>query len=92
MLVAEGDNVKALYRAGRVLSHLGELDDAVAKLKKALSLQPQDKTIESELKRAQKKKEQSLQKEKEMYRRMVGTDPKPSKSSSMKPPHPWVRP
>ena len=87
----DGNNVKALYRAGRVMAHLGDMEDAVDRLKKAQSLQPQDKTIENELKKAIKKKEHSLKKEKAMYRRMVGNDPKPAKSSpSPKPTNAWV--
>lgn len=87
VLQKDADNVKALYRAGRVLAHIGELDDAVSKLKKALSLSPQDTTIQTELKRTIKKREQSLKEEKKMYRRML--DPTPAlphaqKSSSHK--------
>ena len=63
--------MKALYRAGRVLANLGEMDDAVTRLQKALSLSPGDKTIQNELQRTIKKKEVASQKEKEMYRRMV---------------------
>ena len=81
VLQKDSNNIKALYRAGRVLAHLGEMEKAVLQLQKALSLDPQDKTIQAELKRALGKKERALQKEKEMYRRMVGADTSLSKSS-----------
>lgn len=71
VLEKDPENVKALYRAGRVRSHLGDMKDAVASLQKALSLSPDDKTIQIELQRILKKKEETLKKEKEMYRRMV---------------------
>lgn len=74
VLQKDSKNVKALYRAGRVLCHLGEVEDAIAKLQKALTLHPQDKAIQMELKKTLKKKETTLKKEREMYRRMVGTD------------------
>lgn len=82
VLKKDGNNIKALYRAGRVLAHLGEMEKAVSQLQKALSLDPQDKTIQTELKRAMAKKERALQKEKDMYRRMVGTDTSSSLSKS----------
>lgn len=74
VLQKDAGNVKALYRAGRVLSHLGEMENAVAKLQKALALNPDDKAIQIELKKVSKKRDHTLQKEKAMYRRMVGTD------------------
>ena len=74
VLEKDSDNVKALYRAGRVLGHLGEMEKAIAKLQKALTLHPQDKAIQIELNKVTRKKEHTLQKEKKMYRRMVGTD------------------
>lgn len=88
VLEKDSDNVKALYRAGRVLGHLGEMEKAIAKLHKALALHPQDKAIQIELNRVTKKKEQTLQKEKKMYRRMVGTDA-PHKRRSQRDVHVW---
>ncbi len=64
--------MKALYRAGRVLGHLGEWAKAVVKLEKAAQLDPDNKVIQTELQKTLKKKEASDKKEKEMYRRMVG--------------------
>lgn len=84
VLQKDVNNIKALYRAGRVLAHLGEMERAVSQLQKALSLNPQDKTIQTELNRAVVKKERALQKEKEMCRRMMGTDISLSKSSPHK--------
>lgn len=81
VLQKDNNNVKALYRAGRVLSHLGEMDSAVKKLQKALTLSPQDKAIQLELKNVSKKKAHTLQKEREMYRRMVGTGNTSNKNS-----------
>lgn len=74
VLQKDGDNVKALYRAGRVLGHMGEMENAVAKLQKALALNSEDRAIQIELKKVLKKRDRTLQKEKAMYRRMVGTD------------------
>ena len=81
VLQKDPDNVKALYRAGRVLAHMGELEEAVHKLQRALSKSPEDKTIQTELKRTFKKKEQTLKQEKAMYKRMMEPEP-PSKPQS----------
>lgn len=81
-LKKDPNNVKALYRAGMALVHLGEMEDAVVKLQRALVLNPEDKTIQTELKKAIKKNERTLQEEKELYRRMVGTQPLPKSSPS----------
>lgn len=72
VLSQDPKNVKALYRAGRVLSHLGETEEAVAKLKEASSLEPENTTIQSELQRAIKKDKVTREKERQMCRRMVG--------------------
>lgn len=91
MLQKDSSNVKALYRAGRVLAHIGEMEDAVTRLQKALSLSPQDKTIHTELQRTLRKRDLALQKEKAMYRRMI--DPHQSKKSTAQGENtwPWVR-
>lgn len=66
--------MKALYRTGKVLAHLGDMEEAIIKLQKALSQNPEDKIIQMELQRTVKKKEVSDRKEKEMCRRMVSGD------------------
>lgn len=71
MLKLEAGNVKALYRAGKVLAHLGELERAITTLHKALSINSEDRIIQTELQKIMKKKEASDKKEKEMYQRMV---------------------
>ncbi len=54
--------MKALYRAGRVLGHLGEWAKAVVKLEKAAQLDPDNKVIQTELKKTTQKKEETAKK------------------------------
>ena len=74
--------MKALYRAGRVLAHLGEWQQAVAKLENAAALDPDNKVVQTELQKTIKKREAATKKEKEMYRRMVGGATKETKSKN----------
>ncbi|KAM9815996.1 peptidyl-prolyl cis-trans isomerase FKBP8-like [Syngnathus typhle] len=49
VLALDPDNVKALYRAGKILSDLGDYAEAMELLKKALKLEPATKAIHAEL-------------------------------------------
>lgn len=58
---------------------LGELDRGIQSLTKANTLEPENKTVISELAKHKKKLEQQKEAQKKMYRRMLGTqDPKKS--------------
>ncbi|XP_061577864.1 FKBP prolyl isomerase 16 [Cololabis saira] len=49
VLTLQPDNVKALFRAGKLLSEMGEYKEAMELLKKALKLEPTTKAIHAEL-------------------------------------------
>ncbi|XP_058494790.1 peptidyl-prolyl cis-trans isomerase FKBP8-like [Solea solea] len=49
ILAHQPDNVKALYRIGKVLTFQGEYSEAIQTLKRALKLEPENKTINAEL-------------------------------------------
>ncbi|XP_061533779.1 FKBP prolyl isomerase 16 isoform X2 [Phycodurus eques] len=49
VLALDPNNVKALYRAGKILSDLSEYKEAMELLKKALKLEPTTKAIHAEL-------------------------------------------
>ncbi len=66
-----------------MLAQLGEMNEAVTKLKKAMALCPNDKIILAELQKTLKKKEAQSKTEKAMYQRMMsGSVPTASKKSA----------
>ncbi|XP_031556635.1 peptidyl-prolyl cis-trans isomerase FKBP8-like [Actinia tenebrosa] len=65
------DNVKALFRKGKVLAAQGDLQQAVTCVKRAVHLEPTNKTIRSELSSLKQCLSSQNQKEKDMYERMV---------------------
>lgn len=85
VLKLDAGNVKALYRAGRVLGHMGEWGEAVVRLEKAAMLDPGNKVIQTELQKTLKKKESSEKREKDMYRRMVSGGATKQKETRAKP-------
>ncbi|XP_039258157.2 peptidyl-prolyl cis-trans isomerase FKBP8-like [Styela clava] len=78
----EPNNVKALFRKGKIHVMLGELDKAVDVLTKAGKLEPENKVIANEIAKHKKKLDKQKESQKKMYRRMLGT---PDTSASMKP-------
>ncbi len=68
----------------QVLSQQGEMDDAVKRLQRAASINPEEKAIKQELARAVQKRDHMKEKEKAMYRRMVEGKPS-TKSDKSKP-------
>ena len=72
VLQVDEDNVKALFRRGKVLVAQGELAEALVFLKKASQLEPANKTIRSELQQIRRQRATQLQVEKDLYQRMVG--------------------
>jgi FK506-binding protein 8 len=92
VLAKDPENVKALFRYGKVLAIQGELDDSVKILQKALELNPDERAIQVELQKAQKKKERVEREEREMYRRMVqGSSQRPQQTGSRQETSLWKR-
>ncbi|XP_071952399.1 peptidyl-prolyl cis-trans isomerase FKBP8-like [Antedon mediterranea] len=68
----EKDNAKALFRKGKVLAVQGELTEALIVTKKALKLEPSNKTIHQELSRLLAKQTEQKEEQKLLCRKMVG--------------------
>uniref|UniRef100_T1JKE5 peptidylprolyl isomerase n=1 Tax=Strigamia maritima TaxID=126957 RepID=T1JKE5_STRMM len=66
------DNVKALFRKGKILAAQGNTDEAIACMRRALKLEPDTKIIHAELARLQSQKTQENASERELYRKMLG--------------------
>ncbi|XP_061593659.1 peptidyl-prolyl cis-trans isomerase FKBP8 [Cololabis saira] len=77
------DNIKALFRTGKVLALQGEYSEAIQTLRKALKLDPSNKTIHAELSKLVKKHSEQRGAEQAMYKKMLG-NPSPG-SSTQKP-------
>ncbi|XP_026803063.3 peptidyl-prolyl cis-trans isomerase FKBP8 isoform X2 [Pangasianodon hypophthalmus] len=75
VLAYQPDNIKALFRQGKVLALQGEYADAIRSLKRALKLDPSNKTIHAELSKLVKKHSEQKGAEQAMYKKMLGNPP-----------------
>ncbi|XP_059922315.1 peptidyl-prolyl cis-trans isomerase FKBP8 [Gadus macrocephalus] len=71
-LAHQPDNIKALFRMGKVLALKGEYAEAISILRKALKLEPSNKTIHAELSKLVKKNSDQRGAEQAMYKKMLG--------------------
>ncbi|KAL4658956.1 peptidyl-prolyl cis-trans isomerase FKBP8 [Arapaima gigas] len=81
VLAHQPDNIKALFRKGKVLALQGEYAEAIKTLKCALKLEPSNKTIHAELSKLVKKHTEQKGVEQAMYKKMLGN---PSSSVQQK--------
>ncbi|XP_053558936.1 peptidyl-prolyl cis-trans isomerase FKBP8 [Bombina bombina] len=72
VLENQPENIKALFRKGKVLAQQGEYSEAIAILRKALKLEPTNKTIHAELSKLVKKHTDQKNVETAMYKKMLG--------------------
>lgn len=82
-LAHQPDNVKALFRMGKVLALQGEYTEAIQTLRRALKLEPINKTIHAELSKLVKKNSEQRGAEQAMYKKMLG-NPSSAGSSMQK--------
>ncbi|KAM5194092.1 peptidyl-prolyl cis-trans isomerase FKBP8 [Mantella aurantiaca] len=72
VLEQQPENIKALFRKGKVLAQQGEYSEAIPILRKALKLEPSNKTIHAELSKLVKKHADQKNVETAMYKKMLG--------------------
>lgn len=90
-LELQPENVKALFRKGKILAMKGEVQQAIAVLKRAQQNDPDSKVISQELSKLVVRKKQDLEKEKKLYKKMLQLDkPKDDGKSSNKKWMKWV--
>ena len=65
------DDLKALYRKSMILSHKGCLEEAIATLKRALKLDPKNKTFLNELNILKIRFKKEMREEKALYAKML---------------------
>ncbi|XP_053286740.1 peptidyl-prolyl cis-trans isomerase FKBP8 [Pleuronectes platessa] len=82
-LAHQPENIKALFRMGKVLALQGEYTEAMQTLRKALKLEPSNKTIHAELSKLVKKNSEQRGAEQAMYKKMLG-NPTSSNSGTQK--------
>ncbi|CAK6955297.1 peptidyl-prolyl cis-trans isomerase FKBP8 [Scomber scombrus] len=82
-LANQPENIKALFRMGKVLALQGEYTEAIQTLRKALKLEPSNKTIHAELSKLVKKNSEQKGAEQAMYKKMLG-NPTSGSSGSQK--------
>ncbi|XP_072100408.1 peptidyl-prolyl cis-trans isomerase FKBP8 [Mobula birostris] len=75
------NNIKALFRKGKVLTMQGEYAEAIPVLKQAARLEPSNKAIQAELSQLLKKQSEQRTLEQAMYRKMLGDMAMPPASS-----------
>ncbi|KAM8961146.1 peptidyl-prolyl cis-trans isomerase FKBP8 [Pelodytes ibericus] len=93
VLENQPENIKALFRKGKVLAQQGEYSVAIAILRKALKLEPANKTIHVELSKLVKKHTDQKNVETAMYKKMlgnVGSVAKATPKSSWSIPWKWL--
>ncbi|XP_061680141.1 peptidyl-prolyl cis-trans isomerase FKBP8 [Syngnathoides biaculeatus] len=71
-LAHQPNNIKALFRMGKVLALQGEYGEAIQTLRKALKLEPSNRTIHAELFKLVKKHSEQRGAEQAMYKKMLG--------------------
>lgn len=63
-------NVKALFRRAQALCGIGDYDNSIKDIKKAIELEPKDEVLQRELKLIEQRKAQYEKKKKEMFAKM----------------------
>lgn len=87
VLQCQPDNVKALFRKGKILEAKADVEGAIPLLRKAATLDPENKPIQNELSRLILKSKREARNEKDLYQKMMGqAQILDSKSKQKKPP------
>jgi FK506-binding protein 8 len=72
VLRLQPNNVKALFRKSKILTSKGQTEDAMTCLRKAIKLEPDNKTLQQDLNKLSSKYKTEVQSERDMYKRMLG--------------------
>uniref|UniRef100_A0A1B6JU69 peptidylprolyl isomerase n=2 Tax=Homalodisca liturata TaxID=320908 RepID=A0A1B6JU69_9HEMI len=74
VLRCQPNNVKALFRKGKVLAEKGETDEGISLLKKTLILDPDNVQAKNELNLLLAKQKKDTAQQRKLYKKMLGTN------------------
>lgn len=86
VLQCQPNNVKALFRKGKILEGKADVEGAIPLLRKAATLDPDNKSIQNELSRLILKSKREARNEKDLYQKMLGQAQVLDKKSQQKRP------
>lgn len=72
VLQCQPNNVKALFRKGKILEEKADVANAIPLLRRAAILEPENKSIQNELSRLILKSKREARNEKDLYQKMLG--------------------
>uniref|UniRef100_A0A6B2EAK5 peptidylprolyl isomerase n=1 Tax=Phlebotomus kandelakii TaxID=1109342 RepID=A0A6B2EAK5_9DIPT len=72
VLRVQPDNVKALYRRGKILEAQGDTNGAISVFQRAATLDPDNKSFQTELGKLILKRSREARNEKDLYQKMLG--------------------
>ena len=72
VLGCQPNNVKALFRKGKILEEKADVEGAIPLLRRAATLDPENKSIQNELSRLILKSKREARNEKDLYQKMLG--------------------
>lgn len=72
VLQCQPNNVKALFRKGKILEGKADVEGAIPLLRRAATLDPENKSIQNELSRLILKSKREARNEKDLYQKMLG--------------------
>lgn len=81
----EPNNVKALYRKGKILAAKGNTDDALEVFTKASTLEPENNAVKKELNICRNRQAKEKLQAKSLYKKMLGTEKKEAAGKSPPP-------
>jgi len=84
VLRCQPQNVKALFRKGKIMAEKGETEEAISLLKKALTIEPDNVQTKNELNQLLAKQKKDTAQQRNLYKKMLGT----SRTEENTPPSP----
>lgn len=84
VLACQPNNVKALFRKAKILENKAQVENAIMLMRKAATLEPDNKLIQNELSKLILKSKKEARNEKDLYQKMLGQAQKLSSGATEK--------
>jgi len=85
VLRCQPDNVKALFRKGKIMAEKGETEEGISLLKKVLSLDSDNVQAKNELNQLLARRKKDTDQQKKLYKKMLGTNKPAENKPSLQP-------